>query len=117
MLMMMNIMILSMILPMIMIIIYFMISKKKHLDREKSSPFECGFDPMSPPRLSFSLRFYLISIIFLIFDIEIVILFPMVPSFWLSNPIIWLTVVMTFLLLMVWGLFIEWNEGTLFWMD
>nr|YP_010454788.1 NADH dehydrogenase subunit 3 [Pachycephus smyrnensis]UTY22578.1 NADH dehydrogenase subunit 3 [Pachycephus smyrnensis] len=92
------------------------ISKKTLLDREKISPFECGFDPMSSTRTPFSLRFYLISIIFLIFDIEIIILFPLIPAMWFSHPKIWLISFFLFSLILIWGIYIEWNEGSLFWM-
>nr|ARO34925.1 NADH dehydrogenase subunit 3 [Janus compressus] len=100
----------------IMLILNFYISKKKCMDREKSSPFECGFDPISSTRAPFSLRFYLISVIFLIFDIEIIILFPMIPSLWFSNPMNWLITSLLFSLMLIMGIFIEWKEGSLYWM-
>nr|YP_009180591.1 NADH dehydrogenase subunit 3 [Calameuta idolon]ALM04147.1 NADH dehydrogenase subunit 3 [Calameuta idolon] len=116
MLMIMYLMLMSTLITTIMLMMNIIISKKKYMDREKSSPFECGFDPLSSPRTPFSLRFYLISIIFLIFDIEIVILFPLMPTMWYSNPLIWLTMFMIFSILLIWGVYIEWNDGSLFWM-
>nr|YP_010596815.1 NADH dehydrogenase subunit 3 [Stenocephus fraxini]WAK85074.1 NADH dehydrogenase subunit 3 [Stenocephus fraxini] len=104
------------IIIMIMLTLNFIISKKKMSDREKSSPFECGFDPLNSARNPFSLRFYLISLIFLIFDIEIIILFPLIPTMWFSNPLTWITNFFIFTFILILGIYIEWNEGSLFWM-
>lgn len=69
----------------IVIILASIISKKSTYDREKSSPFECGFEPFNSARIPFSLRFYLIAIIFLIFDVEIALIFPIINTIKINN--------------------------------
>nr|ASY97878.1 NADH dehydrogenase subunit 3 [Miomantis caffra] len=91
------------------------LSKKNIEDREKNSPFECGFDPISSSRLPFSLRFFLIAIIFLIFDVEIALILPMTIIPFNSNTAIWMTTSMMFLMILILGLFHEWNQGSLEW--
>jgi NADH-ubiquinone oxidoreductase chain 3 len=76
------------ILPVILIILNSLIRKKEISTREKTSPFECGFDPKRSARLPFSTRFYLIAVIFLIFDIEITLILPIPFIKIRSNPII-----------------------------
>nr|YP_009651410.1 NADH dehydrogenase subunit 3 [Orthetrum melania]QDA21673.1 NADH dehydrogenase subunit 3 [Orthetrum melania]QHZ87459.1 NADH dehydrogenase subunit 3 [Sympetrum eroticum] len=112
------IMIISMMLITITTILMVMasiLSKKSIIDREKSSPFECGFDPFNKSRIPFSLRFFLIAVIFLIFDVEIAILLPMVESISTSNMMSWSTVSSIFIVILLVGLYHEWNQGALEW--
>nr|YP_010490516.1 NADH dehydrogenase subunit 3 [Regioscalpellum regium]UWM13002.1 NADH dehydrogenase subunit 3 [Regioscalpellum regium] len=92
-------------------------SKKVYLSREKSSPFECGFDPKNTSRIPFSIRFFLIAIIFLIFDIEISILLPLGVIIGNLSPFTWLFTGSIFLGLVTLGLYYEWSENTLEWLD
>nr|AXS66026.1 NADH dehydrogenase subunit 3 [Cobelura sp. KM-2017] len=92
-----------------------LVSKKSISDREKSSPFECGFDPKSSARLPFSLQFFLIAVIFLIFDVEITLLLPLIISLKISNLFNFFLISLMFILILIFGLFHEWNQGALNW--
>jgi len=91
------------------------LSKKMVFDREKIRPFECGFTPKSIPRLPLSLRFYLIAVVFLIFDVELVLIFPVVLSVALSGFIGQGLILSTFLGVLLVGLYYEANQGRLGW--
>nr|YP_010702015.1 NADH dehydrogenase subunit 3 [Dexia tenuiforceps]WCL18803.1 NADH dehydrogenase subunit 3 [Dexia tenuiforceps] len=91
------------------------ISKKTIIDREKSSPFECGFDPKSSSRIPFSIRFFLITIIFLIFDVEIALIIPIIMILKFSNLIMWTITIIIFIMILLLGLYHEWNQGMLNW--
>nr|YP_009740829.1 NADH dehydrogenase subunit 3 [Traulia lofaoshana]QID03830.1 NADH dehydrogenase subunit 3 [Traulia lofaoshana]QNM39704.1 NADH dehydrogenase subunit 3 [Traulia lofaoshana] len=116
MLMSMSIMI-SFLIPMTVMMLATILSKKTIYDREKSSPFECGFDPKSSARMPFSLRFFLIAVIFLIFDVEIALILPIVIIMKTSNIMIWTTSTMFFIMILLGGLYHEWNQGALQWAD
>nr|YP_009663922.1 NADH dehydrogenase subunit 3 [Synthesiomyia nudiseta]QCW07955.1 NADH dehydrogenase subunit 3 [Synthesiomyia nudiseta] len=104
-----------MLISMIVMLLASILSKKTIIDREKSSPFECGFDPKSSSRIPFSLRFFLITIIFLIFDVEIALILPIILIMNTSNILIWTITSIIFILILLLGLYHEWNQGMLNW--
>nr|YP_009494656.1 NADH dehydrogenase subunit 3 [Bathyraja multispinis]AWO66449.1 NADH dehydrogenase subunit 3 [Bathyraja multispinis] len=86
-------------------------------DNEKLSPYECGFDPLGSARLPFSLRFFLVAILFLLFDLEIALLLPLPWGDQLYSPfitIIWASIIIILLTL---GLVYEWLQGGLEWAE
>lgn len=81
---------------------------------EKSSVYECGFEPFGDARSPFDVRFYLVALLFIIFDLEVVFLFPWaVCADILSLEAFY--AVFIFLLLLVIGFVYEWNRGALEW--
>nr|YP_009441701.1 NADH dehydrogenase subunit 3 [Hydrochus carinatus]AOY39233.1 NADH dehydrogenase subunit 3 [Hydrochus carinatus] len=103
------------IISLIIMILASIISYKKFIDREKNSPFECGFDPKSSSRLPFSLQFFLIAVIFLIFDVEITLLIPLILTIKIINIMNYTIITIFFLLILLIGLYHEWNQGALNW--
>nr|AMW67923.1 NADH dehydrogenase subunit 3 [Nemoptera coa]WRK67318.1 NADH dehydrogenase subunit 3 [Nemoptera coa] len=99
----------------IMMLLASSLSKKSFNDREKNSPFECGFDPKCSARIPFSLHFFLIAIIFLIFDVEIALILPIMVIMKTSNLWIWFISSITFLFILLIGLYHEWKQGALNW--
>lgn len=89
------------------------LSSKNYFDREKIRPFECGFTPFSVSRSPFSLRFFLVAVIFLIFDVELILLFPIVLSISYNSVTVSRAVFSLFLVALFVGLFHELNEGSL----
>nr|AYR05167.1 NADH dehydrogenase subunit 3 [Elateridae sp. 1 ACP-2013] len=91
------------------------LSKKSLFDREKSSPFECGFDPKSSARIPFSLQFFLIAVIFLIFDVEITLILPLIVTMKSTSMMSFIYITSIFLFILLIGLFHEWKQGALDW--
>merc|ERR1712212_1026948 len=87
--------------------------KKLPLDREKISPFECGFSPKFNARLPFTLRFFLIALIFLVFDVELVLLFAFLVNFFSKRGFLLTILIICILVILAIGLIHEWNQGSL----
>nr|YP_636952.1 NADH dehydrogenase subunit 3 [Anomalops katoptron]BAC23470.1 NADH dehydrogenase subunit 3 [Anomalops katoptron] len=86
-------------------------------DYEKLSPYECGFDPLGTARLPFSLRFFLVAILFLLFDLEIALLLPLPWGDQLTTPLLTFTWATAVLVLLTLGLIYEWIQGGLEWAE
>nr|WNH17363.1 NADH dehydrogenase subunit 3 [Zebrasoma velifer]WNH17844.1 NADH dehydrogenase subunit 3 [Zebrasoma velifer] len=86
-------------------------------DHEKLSPYECGFDPLGTARLPFSLRFFLVAILFLLFDLEIALLLPLPWGDQLSSPLFTFLWASAVLILLTLGLIYEWLQGGLEWAE
>nr|ABB96810.1 NADH dehydrogenase subunit 3 [Onychorhynchus coronatus] len=86
-------------------------------DSEKLSPYECGFDPLGSARLPFSIRFFLVAILFLLFDLEIALLLPLPWATQLQSPLTTLAWTSTIILLLTLGLVYEWAQGGLEWAE
>nr|AXR86018.1 NADH dehydrogenase subunit 3 [Gonatocerus sp. ZCS-2018] len=99
----------------IMLFMNLLLSKKNFKFYEMMSSFECGFETQSNNRLPFSLQFYLIAIVFIIFDIEIALILPMIKLMNFNNLFLFINMIFIFLILII-GLLIEWFEGSLNWM-
>nr|QOD97670.1 NADH dehydrogenase subunit 3 [Locustella ochotensis] len=86
-------------------------------DSEKLSPYECGFDPLGSARLPFSIRFFLVAILFLLFDLEIALLLPLPWAIQLETPMTTLIWASILILLLTLGLMYEWAQGGLEWAE
>nr|QNS38217.1 NADH dehydrogenase subunit 3 [Eubucco bourcierii] len=107
---------LSMILSSILITLNFSLAKINP-DSEKLSPYECGFDPLGSARLPFSIRFFLVAILFLLFDLEIALLLPLPWATQLHSPLTTLTLTFIILILLTLGFIYEWAQGGLEWAE
>ena len=83
-------------------------------DPEKLSAYECGFEPFSDSRIEFDIRFYLVAILFIIFDLEIAFLFPWAISLGNIGTLGFVSM-MIFLFILTVGFIYEWKKGALDW--
>ena len=95
------------------IILNFIFSPKNP-DPEKLSAYECGFEPFGDSRMEFDIRFYLVAILFIIFDLEIAFLFPWAVSLGTLGSLGFWSM-MFFLFVLTIGFIYEWKKGALDW--
>ena len=95
------------------IVLNYLLSPKKP-DPEKLSAYECGFEPFSDSRMEFDVRFYLVAILFIIFDLEIAFLFPWAVSLGKIGLYGFISM-MIFLFILTVGFIYEWKKGALDW--
>ena len=88
--------------------------KPKIINPEKLSAYECGFEPFEDSRMEFDVRFYLVAILFIIFDLEIAFLFPWAVSLG-KIGILGFVSMMIFLFILTIGFIYEWKKGALDW--
>ena len=95
------------------VILNFLFSPKNP-DPEKLSAYECGFEPFNDSRMEFDIRFYLVAILFIIFDLEIAFLFPWAVSLGKIGFFGFISM-MIFLVILTVGFIYEWKKGALDW--
>jgi len=98
----------------IIIVLASFVVARQNPDAEKLSPYECGFEPFSDARSKFDVRFYLVSILFIIFDLEVAFLFPWAVTLGRIGLFgFWSMIV--FLGVLTVGFIYEWKKGALEW--
>ena len=83
-------------------------------DEQKNSPYECGFEAFEDARMKFDVRYYLVAILFILFDLEIAFLFPWAVALKEIGAVGFWTI-MLFLAILVVGFAYEWKKGALDW--
>lgn len=86
---------------------------KFKINKSLTRTFECGFNPLSPPITAFSIQFFKILILFLLFDLEIIILLP--SPFFHVIDVYTITSILLIILIIIIGFIFEWKEGSLQW--
>lgn len=85
-----------------------------HRYYDKSAPYECGFHPFDDTRKEFNVHFYLVALLFVAFDLEVVILIPFVVSLITVEPFVYWPVIV-FIIIIAGGFIYEWRSGALLW--
>nr|AHZ34262.1 NADH dehydrogenase subunit 3 [Brachionus rubens] len=98
-------------------IVSYSIAESAPLNREELSPYECGFEHHNVSRIPFSLRYFFLTLIFLLFDLEIVLMLFMPYVILSSYFMISMVLLFSFIFILYLSLIYEWNDGTLEWLS
>nr|AIA58097.1 NADH dehydrogenase subunit 3 [Ceraphron sp. MM-2014] len=105
------------VLSMLLILMNWITKKNNNNNINKYNIFECGFQPFNSPRITFSLPYFMITLIFLIFDIEITLIFPFIISNNMIEMLYLNPLLLMFIMCLIWGLYIEWMNNALEWIN
>uniref|UniRef100_A0AAU7LKQ7 NADH-ubiquinone oxidoreductase chain 3 n=1 Tax=Syrbatus sp. 2 RRMO-2024a TaxID=3154168 RepID=A0AAU7LKQ7_9COLE len=94
--------------------LFYSLSWKSLMDNEKSSPFECGYEPKNSSRIPFSINFYIMALIFLIFDIEFSLMIPLI--YININMMNFLIISLFIFFMLTLSMLYEWKQKTLNWL-
>jgi len=94
-------------IPFLLTLVAYLTASRHLITQDTQTAFECGFDPKNSARTPFSLRFFLLAVIFLIFDVEVALLIPIPLTLQLPHRTLALITLISFLLLLLLGLFHE----------
>nr|YP_010029088.1 NADH dehydrogenase subunit 3 [Desmomys harringtoni]QOU09968.1 NADH dehydrogenase subunit 3 [Desmomys harringtoni] len=103
-------------LSLILILVAFWLPQM-NLYSEKANPYECGFDPTSSARLPFSMKFFLVAITFLLFDLEIALLLPLPWAIQTNNILMMTLMALILITILSVGLAYEWSQKGLEWTE
>nr|YP_010570466.1 NADH dehydrogenase subunit 3 [Gigantidas vrijenhoeki]UZG65979.1 NADH dehydrogenase subunit 3 [Gigantidas vrijenhoeki] len=102
---------------MVMMGVCLILSMMGQWSREKVSPYECGFDPMLSARSSFSLRFFLLGVLFLVFDVEVVMVVPILFVLYGGVEVVGVICLVGFLHVLTIGCLYERRDGSMDWVS
>ncbi len=112
-----SILFISLVLILVLKLGAFLLSEKSLLMREEVRSYECGFEHHNVSRVPFSLRYFFLTLIFLLFDLEVILIIFIPSTIFSVNSVMSIGVILTFVAFLYISLIYEWNDGRLEWVS